>query len=59
MSPFEAATFVGLRVSEAKRILNSGKLRLENVARGYWTLFAKDRSLIGRASYSVFSLSYM
>jgi hypothetical protein len=30
-----------LRMSGAKRILNSGELRLEDVASGYWTLFAK------------------
>jgi hypothetical protein len=41
------STFVGLRMPEPKRILNVGKLRLEDVASGYWTLFVKQsRGLI-------------
>ena len=35
------STFVGLRISRAKRILSLGRLRLEGVASGYWTLLAK------------------
>jgi hypothetical protein len=42
--PFGASTFVGLRIAKAKRILNLGRLRLEDVASGYWTLFAKQSS---------------
>ena len=40
-SPFGVATFVGLRMPKVKRILNLGRLRLEDVASGYWTLSAK------------------
>jgi hypothetical protein len=29
---------------KAKRILDSGRLRLEDVVSGYWTLFAKQSS---------------
>jgi hypothetical protein len=38
---FGLPTFVGLLIAKAKRILNSGVLRLEDVASGYWTLSAK------------------
>jgi len=41
---FGASTFVGLCIATAKRILNLGKLRLEDVASGYWTLFAEQSS---------------
>ena len=40
-SSFGAATFVGLRTLEAVRIPGEGRLRLEDVASGYWTLLAK------------------
>src|SRR5208337_5277843 len=43
-SSFGAATFGGLRIPEAKGILNLGGLRLEDVASGYWTLLAKSSS---------------
>ena len=37
-------TFVGLRIARAKRILNSVRLRLEDVSSGYWTPPAKRSS---------------
>ena|SRR5450755_1568708 len=43
-SSFGASTFVGLRAVKPERILSLGKLRLEDVASGYWTLFAKQSS---------------
>ena len=43
-SPFGAATFVGLSPTGARRILKLDKLRLEDVASGYWTLFVKQSS---------------
>ena len=39
--PFGVPTFVGLRVPIAKANSGSGRLRLEDVASGYWTLLAK------------------
>jgi hypothetical protein len=43
-SPFGAATFVGLRWFEETGILMAKRLRLEDVASGYWTLPFKQSS---------------
>jgi hypothetical protein len=43
--------FLGWRIGEARRILNSGGLRLEDVASGYWTLpFKQSSGLVSHRS---------
>ena len=41
MAHFEGATFVGLCGVKARRKTDNSRMRLEDVASGYWTLSAK------------------